>query len=222
MTDARTINDAMVGLLPDGIAVVVSNPCPTDARLEGPERDAARHMVAKRRREFTHGRHCARQALQQLGAPPSPIPKGPDRAPQWPSDIVGSISHTGTLAAAAVARRSAFAGVGLDIEASGTLTPDTLTLILTPEERDTLDPADGRLVFSIKEAIYKCIYPQVGRYVDFQEMQVTLDKTRDRFVARPRLEHPVRGLPDSMMGRYQRTADYVLSVLWLAAPIDGQ
>ncbi|MEE4185877.1 MAG: 4'-phosphopantetheinyl transferase superfamily protein [Gammaproteobacteria bacterium] len=215
MTAAAALQELLVDLLPGGIAVAVSDECPANAELLGAEATAAAGMVEARRREFAHGRHCARQALRQLGAPPTSIPKGDDRAPQWPPGIVGSISHTGSLAAAVVARTPGFAGVGLDIEAAGLLESDALKLILRDEEQASYSAADGRLLFSIKEAIYKCIYPQVQRYVDFREMHVTLDPRRERFSARPCLETPATGLPTRLEGLYRRTDTYVISVLWL-------
>ncbi|MGX9147748.1 hypothetical protein [Mesorhizobium sp. 128a] len=50
-------------------------------------------MSLRRRREFGWGRHHAREALRHLGFAPVAI-LSRDRAPLWPSGVVGSISHS--------------------------------------------------------------------------------------------------------------------------------
>jgi 4'-phosphopantetheinyl transferase EntD len=60
--------------------------------------------VDKRRREFTTARGCARAALAALGLPPAPIVPGPRGAPQWPTGVVGSITHCAGYCAWALAR----------------------------------------------------------------------------------------------------------------------
>jgi len=59
-----------------------------------PEEEAViANAVDKRRREFATARACARAALAKLGLPPVPIVPGFRGAPQWPSGVVGSITH---------------------------------------------------------------------------------------------------------------------------------
>ncbi|MBW2215557.1 MAG: hypothetical protein JRF48_14335 [Deltaproteobacteria bacterium] len=55
--------------------------------------------------QFTAGRVCSRIALGRLGvAATTPVLRGEDRAPIWPPGFVGTITHTDTWCAAAVAR----------------------------------------------------------------------------------------------------------------------
>src|SRR6202165_5059978 len=77
---------------------------------------ALRFATQKRQREFLAGRWCAEQALQRLGAGSTHVAMAADRAPIWPDGVVGSITHTGNFAAAAVAWAADIAGLGIDSE----------------------------------------------------------------------------------------------------------
>jgi hypothetical protein len=61
--------------------------------------------VPRRRAEFAAGRACARAALRRLGINGWPLLVGSKREPLWPAGVVGSITHTDGLVAAAVSRR---------------------------------------------------------------------------------------------------------------------
>ena len=162
------LQQAISELFPAGIAVCYSSRCPADADLLLPEREHTQSMVSHRLEEFRHGRWCARQAMQQLGLPPAAIGKRPDRSPQWPAGITGTIAHTGAMAAAAIARAENYVSLGLDIEQAGPLEAEAARLIVRPDEDGGVHGNRARVLFSIKEAIYKCIHPVVRTYVDFQ------------------------------------------------------
>lgn len=86
--------------------------------------DAARGAVAKRIAEFTTVRHCARLALESLGAPVVELPPGPVRAPIWPAGVAGFLTHCTGYRAAAVAWASEdLQSVGIDAEPAESL-PD--------------------------------------------------------------------------------------------------
>ena len=74
---------------------------------------ALRHAIQKRQREFLAGRWCAEQALQRLAAGSTHVAMAEDRAPIWPNGVVGSITHSGNFAAAAVAWAADIAGLGV-------------------------------------------------------------------------------------------------------------
>ncbi len=201
-------------LLPDDIAVCFSASCPTGATLYEAELPCTRGMVPKRLQEFTHGRYCARTAMAELGVTPVAIPKAADRSPIWPEGVTGAITHTGAIAAAALGPSARYAGIGLDIEAPEPLDDATREMILRPEEQ----PADGRhakLLFSIKEAIYKCIYPAVGMYVDFREMGVQLEPAEGSFRALPACDRFAPETIAGLLGRYRVTDDWVAAAAWL-------
>ena len=96
--------------------------------------------------------------------------------PKWPEGIVGSISHDSRVALAAMARQSDFLAVGIDVEPAEALDPDILHLVTTATERQHIadDPLGGRLLFSIKEAVYKAVYPLDRTFLDHQDVEVDL------------------------------------------------
>lgn len=107
----------MIGdLLPPNVAAAEAWEDPTDAGLFPDEEALVANAVAKRRSEFATARRCAREALARLGMPPAPILSGPKREPQWPVDVVGSITHCEGYRAAAVARAGDVRALGIDAE----------------------------------------------------------------------------------------------------------
>jgi 4'-phosphopantetheinyl transferase EntD len=170
-------------LLPAGVATVEAfEDVPGETVFPG-EEDLVANAVEVRRREFVTARRCAREALAKLGHAPVPIRSGPNREPQWPVGLVGSITHTVGFRAAAVAPRSVFASIGIDTEQNGRL-PDgveeSITLPGEPEMLVALNcafPAThwGRLLFSAKESIYKAWYPLTGRWLGFEDARLTID-----------------------------------------------
>ena len=136
--------------------------------------------VDKRRREFTTVRGCARRALAGLGLPPTPLLPGRRNAPRWPEGVVGSMTHCSGYRAAAVARSSGLASIGIDAEPALPLPDGVLESIALPAElaRARQRPAGGpthpdRLLFSAKEAVYKAWYPMVRTELDFHDAELT-------------------------------------------------
>jgi 4'-phosphopantetheinyl transferase EntD len=151
------------------------------ASLFAEEESAIANARPERRAEFAAGRSCARAALARLGAPPGPIVVGPDRAPVWPKDYVGSISHTVGFCCAVAARRSEAASVGLDVELAGDLSEGAASRVLRAEELQALEALPGhsllawaKAAFSAKEAFYKCYYPLAKTRLEFEDVLLRL------------------------------------------------
>ncbi|WP_040260875.1 4'-phosphopantetheinyl transferase family protein [Pseudomonas massiliensis] len=142
--------------------------------------------VAKRQAEFLAGRLCARAALGRLGLPGCDLPIGTDRAPGWPTGFCGAITHGDGWAAAIAAPTDRCRGLGLDVESL--LAPErALRLaaeILTAAELERLpeDPQQAALVvtltFSLKESLFKALYPLVGQRFYFEAASL-LDWSED-------------------------------------------
>ncbi|UZE33381.1 4'-phosphopantetheinyl transferase superfamily protein [Pseudomonas sp. B21-059] len=137
--------------------------------------------VAKRQAEFLAGRLCARAALWQLQNVDWVPPIGADRAPIWPEHICGSITHGTGRAAAIVADKQHWRALGIDLEKllSNERAANLAEQILTPAElqrRDLLPPAlhalAVTLTFSIKESLYKTLYPLVHKNFYFEHAEV--------------------------------------------------
>ncbi len=151
--------------------------------------------VAKRQAEHLAGRLCAREALYRVTGVASVPAVGEDRAPQWPAQVCGSITHGQGWAAAIVAPARHWQGLGLDVERllsseraerlmGEILTADELVRIagLRPEQRAWRIS----LTFSLKESLFKALYPLVLTRFYFQDAEL-LDMDTEQGSARLRL-----------------------------------
>ena len=137
--------------------------------------------VAKRQAEFLAGRLCARAALLQLDGTCATPGMGEDRAPIWPAHISGAITHSNGRAGALVALKSEWQGLGIDLEklltteraqrlAKEILTPDELARMASvPAEQIALLIT---LTFSVKESLFKALYPLVQKRFYFEHAEV--------------------------------------------------
>ena len=174
----------LLALHRDAVAVEELDPRgldPDPAVLPEVERLAITRAVDKRRREFIAGRTLARRCLQRLGTAAVAIPVSDDRAPEWPPGVVGSITHTNTWCAVAVARADRVRGIGIDVELDEDLKEDLWPRVCTAAEQRYLAgrPAADRgflakLIFSAKEAAYKAQYPLTRKFLDFTAMSIEL------------------------------------------------
>jgi 4'-phosphopantetheinyl transferase EntD len=189
--------------------------------------DIARAVIG-RRVAFGTGRACARRALARLEVTGFDLRNGLDRAPRWPAGIVGSITHTGPApggyCAVVVGRSAELAALGVDAEQWGRLTPGLWSRVLTPGERAWVERHDGderlicaAVIFSAKESFYKAQYPSSGRFLNFQDVEVTVEPSDSTFEVRV-LESPAghSGL-SSCSGRFLRVEEFVLTGVLIPA-----
>ena len=180
-----TISDAahwpklLQALLPTGVACHVAEVAGPAGLPVSALPEAIASSVPRRQREFCAGRACAAAALTELGhVVTAPLAIGPDGAPQWPGGYVGSISHDSGLAAAVVAPAHRLAALGFDL--AQTFTPDQAADVLglvAPESEVArlsamhIDPLVAlTLLFSAREALFKCLAPRLRRYFDFLDV----------------------------------------------------
>jgi 4'-phosphopantetheinyl transferase EntD len=144
------------------------------------ERELVPGAVPSRLGEFAAGRRAAREVLAAYGLRHAPVLRDANGAPRWPAGIVGSISHSGGIAAAIGSRVSAIAASwGLDIEKHQSLEESSWDQILTARELAALTglPANVRgwaalAVFCAKESVYKCQYPLTGTFLEFGDVEI--------------------------------------------------
>lgn len=152
---------------------------------------AVRGAVAGRQREFAFGRFCARVAMSRMGRLGFAVPMGSDRAPIWPAGLVGSITHSKTYCAAAVAAMSdGVRSIGIDLEEATPLERDLEAEICTASERRWLaakpDVERGlhlKAIFCAKESAYKCQYPVTRQLIGFDAIGIELDVENGTFAA---------------------------------------
>ncbi|MBC8647945.1 4'-phosphopantetheinyl transferase superfamily protein [Pseudomonas sp. MTM4] len=137
--------------------------------------------VSKRQTEFLAGRICASEALRKVTGVPGIPAVSEDRSPCWPTGVVGSITHGAGWAAVVAARSDHWRGLGLDVEKLLPVTrADRLAgEILTPRELQGYAALDDSqralrvtLTFSIKESLFKALYPLVKTRFYFQEAEL--------------------------------------------------
>ncbi|ASO20363.1 4'-phosphopantetheinyl transferase EntD [Actinoalloteichus hoggarensis] len=186
-------------ILPPEVVAVERRDDPPEATLFPAEEALIAAAVDKRRREFRTVRHCARLAMAELGLGPAPLLPGERGAPVWPEAVVGSMTHCAGYRAAAVARASAVVSIGIDAEPHDTLPDGVLTAIALPAERDrhaaltrvVPDLHWDRILFSAKESVYKTWFPLTGRWLGFEEADITIEPDGGVFRARLLVPGPV-------------------------------
>ncbi|PMO37342.1 vibriobactin synthase D [Vibrio sp. 10N.222.52.B12] len=188
--------------------------------------------VKKRQREFRAGRQSAREAIKRLVSNDSelaqvPILSGKAREPLFPSLISGSISHTDSLCLAACALKSEVPSLGIDVENNTPLASHLFSSIYTQSEKalmETSNTLPDTLIFSIKESLFKCLYPFVQVYFDFLDAQITLQPDAENAGQfhfeligenRTLLQANLPNL--SFHGRYCFTEQYVFSLCFFSS-----
>jgi 4'-phosphopantetheinyl transferase EntD len=203
---------------------------PADADLDVllPEEAAEiERAVDKRRLEYTAGRQLARQLLPRLGVDaPWPLLRGTHGAPRWPAGIVGTISHTKTLAAVAVARTDAVRSIGLDLESGAPLKSGLWHMVCTEHELRWLSalPAGAaglhaKAVFSAKEAVYKTQYPVTGALLAFDAVDIDIDLDGECFTATFRVQAGPITAGTRLHGRLSFGRDLIAAAITMLHPV---
>ncbi|MFC8998032.1 4'-phosphopantetheinyl transferase [Streptomyces rochei] len=171
-------------LLPDTVVTVEAhgNDDAGHLPLHPEEEPLVARAVAKRRREFTVVRSCARRAMEKLGVPAQPVLNGERGAPIWPEGLTGSMTHCDGYCAAALVRATDLASLGIDAEPDGPLPDGVLPSVSLPAEAERLRRLGRehpgvhweRLLFSAKESVYKAWFPLTGRWLDFTEADIEI------------------------------------------------
>ncbi|MCF2859297.1 4'-phosphopantetheinyl transferase superfamily protein [Pseudoalteromonas sp. SMS1] len=150
-----------------------------------------KRAVAKRKAEYLAGRVCAAHAMTSLGMANFVIQSAEDRAPIWPENTSGAITHSKGIAMAMVTDSDDVLGIGIDIEHNMTdkQEQELRDQILRDDEHAAFELLRARhekpltVVFSAKESIYKALYAQVKAFFGFDAAKlVKSDDDQLRFV----------------------------------------
>lgn len=170
MTPAAAIAAALSAMMPPNVgcaAVAIEAEHPP---LWPSEERSLSAALPVRRREFAAGRAAARLALSHAGLAPAALPPGPDRYPQWPEGMTGSIAHSRAVAIAVAGRWAEWQGIGVDLEQEGAVPVELSGIILGPEERPWSD--DLTSVFCVKEAVQKALFPLGRELLEFHDISI--------------------------------------------------
>jgi enterobactin synthetase component D len=180
----------------------------------------------KRPAEFQIARQCAHTLLKELNCTET-VGVNDDRSPIWPQGFVGSISHSDNWTWAAVAKQSEVASIGIDTETIAT--PETREQtqheiasnsdwVIAQEflgERGYSDESVFTLVFSAKEAFYKCWYPINQNYFGFEHAAIE-SATSDSIRIKTNQSNPNFGIGPSFLDvQYAVTATDVFTFTWM-------
>lgn len=142
--------------------------------------------VAKRRAEFLAGRLMARAALGRLGGSGA-VGRDSHGAPVWPAGFRGSISHSHGTVGVWLGQGAATLGLDLEALADPRAVRAICHTVLTEGDRTLLgespDAAEATAVFSAKEALYKALFPHIGRFFGFDHAE-TVEIRPDGLVLR--------------------------------------
>ena len=150
------------------------------------EATAVLNAFPGRKSEFLTGRHCARNAMQEIGASRAAIGIGTWGQPEWPAGVVGSISHDMGICLAVVGSSSRFEAIGIDLISDyKSFSMEFGKFVFSPSEERSLSGAQSALkasvAFSAKEAVIKVISTRLDRLVDFLELEIVLDWNAGEF-----------------------------------------
>lgn len=215
-------------LLPDSVQVVSAFGDPSGPSLFPAEEALIANAVEARRREFTTGRRCAREALSRLGCPAAPLLSGARGEPLWPNGVMGAITHCEGYRAAAVVRRGDLHSLGMDVERERPVLAGVFEAVSLPQERAAVARyrryAPGvpweLLLFSAKESVYKTWFPLTGKPLEFEEAVVEFDPDAGTFDARLLVAGPRWGdsTLDTFSGRWAVRAGFALTAITVPTP----
>lgn len=173
--------------------------------LDQREFECVRNAVPQRQREFLTGRKLAREALRSFAIYDFPLQSNPDRSPAWPVSVVGSITHSSSYCAVAVASAGQYRGIGIDAQEIIPVKPELwksfcthLDLEQIKREHPSSRQALASLIFSAKESYFKAHFPANKMWIDF--MDVSVRKTDDYFEITSVTDTKIPG--KSIFGKY--------------------
>jgi 4'-phosphopantetheinyl transferase EntD len=209
--------------LPADFAVEWGDPREPSLPLFPEELPLVASAVDKRRLEFGRGRQCARAALRRLGLSDGPLLSGSQREPLWPPGVVGSITHTQGLCLAAVAWQKSYLGVGIDVEPTAPLSLAIAERVASDAEMNALGSMPpllaARLVFSAKEAFYKCQFYRTRQFLGFFDVSIELEPQGEFSVCLLVDAQPLaRG--SCFRGSWRQGGDFLFTAIHMPSPAE--
>lgn len=147
-----------------------------DQRLEHPLKIAQARV--ERKNEYLCGRVLAQAVLNHHFGLDQSITSMHEHLPIWPTHVLGSISHSQNKLIVALSSNAVYLGIDIEHCVTSEFAQESAHLILTPCELELwknkacecFDFAHYvSLIFSIKESLYKAVYPTAKQYIDFLE-----------------------------------------------------
>lgn len=135
----------------------------------------------ERKNEYLCGRILAQAVLKHHFGLDQPLTSMHEHLPVWPTHVLGSISHSQNKLIVALSDKASYLGIDIEHWVTSKFAQESAHLILTPSElelwkikaSECIDFAQFvSLIFSVKESLYKAVYPLAKQYIDFLEASV--------------------------------------------------
>jgi 4'-phosphopantetheinyl transferase EntD len=150
-----------------------------DAPVHPQERELVQGVVDRVRHQTATGRLLLREVLHTMGVVPGPILRTTGGRPVLPDGVVASLAHDAAVAVCVAAAVGAGVGLGVDVEPPLPLPAEILDDVITsPGDRGAVtvdgvvDPLRARLLFCVKEAVYKACFPLDEVFLEFADVAV--------------------------------------------------
>lgn len=150
-----------------------------DQRLEHPLKIAQARV--KRKNEYLCGRVLAQAVLNHHFGLDQPITSMHEHLPIWPTHVLGSISHSQNKLIVALSNNANYLGIDIEHWVTSEFARESAHLVLTASEFDSWKSKAAEffdfaryvsLIFSVKESLYKAVYPTAKQYIDFLEASI--------------------------------------------------
>ncbi|MEO9278603.1 4'-phosphopantetheinyl transferase superfamily protein [Acinetobacter sp. WA-87] len=148
-------------------------------RLEHPLKIAQARV--ERKNEYLCGRVLAQAVLNHHFGLDQPITSMHEPLPIWPTHVLGSISHSQNKLIVALSSHAVYLGIDIEHWVTSEFAQESAHLILTLSEFDLWKDKTAEffdfaryvsLIFSVKESLYKAVYPTAKQYIDFLEASI--------------------------------------------------
>ena len=150
-----------------------------DQQLKPPKLIAQAHP--KRQHEYFYGRILAQAVLKHHFGLDQPLTSMREHLPIWPPYVLGSISHSQNKLIVALSDKASYLGIDIEHWVTSEFAQESAHLILTPSEFNLWKGKAAEffdfaryvsLIFSVKESLYKAVYPTAKQYIDFLEASI--------------------------------------------------
>ncbi|MBJ8505626.1 4'-phosphopantetheinyl transferase superfamily protein [Acinetobacter seifertii] len=150
-----------------------------DQQLEHPLKIAQARV--ERKNEYLCGRVLAQAVLNHHFGLDQSITSMHEHLPIWPSHVLGSISHSQNKLIVGLSNSALYLGIDIEHWVTSEFAQESAHLILTPSEFDLWKGKAAEffdfasyvsLIFSVKESLYKAVYPTAKQYIDFLEASI--------------------------------------------------
>ncbi|WP_447507066.1 4'-phosphopantetheinyl transferase family protein [Acinetobacter oleivorans] len=135
----------------------------------------------ERKNEYLCGRILAQAVLKHHLDLDQPLTSMREHLPIWPTHVLGSISHSQNKLIVALSNNAIYLGVDIEHWVTSEFAQESAHLVLTPSEFDLWKTKACEffdfaryvsLIFSVKESLYKAVYPTAKQYIDFLEASI--------------------------------------------------